>query len=145
MLWSLFREFIYREPTQSCKEKKNRDFWGTLTRWRLRKQGRSLRLKKQRRKLRKVERYKYLKERVLSNSQQAEKYKEWQEMRYSFLLALKLCLLRWLLGVITVFIPYNHLGPHWWFSGKESSCQCRWHSSIPGSERSPGEGNSNAL
>ena len=92
-----------------------------------------------------MERYRYLKERVLSNSQQAEKYKEWQEMRYSFLLALKLCQLRWLLGVITVFIPYNHLGPHWWLSGKESSCQGKWHSSIPGSERSPGEGNSNPL
>ena len=37
-------------------------------------------MKKQKRKLRKVERYKYLKERVLSNYQQAEKYKEQKKL-----------------------------------------------------------------
>ena len=33
----------------------------------------------------------------------------------------------------------------WWLSGKESTCQCRARSSVPGSGSSPGEGNSNPL
>ena len=32
-----------------------------------------------------------------------------------------------------------------WLSGKESACQSRRHDSIPGSGRSPGEGNGNPL
>ena len=33
----------------------------------------------------------------------------------------------------------------WWLSGKEFACQCRDVCSIPGSGRSPGEGNGNSL
>ena len=32
-----------------------------------------------------------------------------------------------------------------WLDGKESTCQCKRHNSIPGSEESPGKGNSNPL
>ena len=39
--------------------------------------------------------------------------------------------------------PYPRLP--WWLSGKESACQCRRQGSIPGLERSPGEGNGNLL
>ena len=48
--------------------------------------------------------------------------------------------------------PWKHLamskyyfGLHWPLSGKEPTCQCRRWSLIPGSERSPGEGNGNPL
>ena len=33
----------------------------------------------------------------------------------------------------------------WWLSGKESTCQCRSHGSIPGSGGAPGEGSGNPL
>ena len=33
----------------------------------------------------------------------------------------------------------------WWFSGKESACQCRRHEFSPGLGRCPGEGNGNPL
>ena len=39
----------------------------------------------------------------------------------------------------------NKIGIPWWLSGKESACQCRDAGSIPGSRRSPGEGNGNPL
>ena len=34
----------------------------------------------------------------------------------------------------------SYLGPHWWLSSRESTCQCRRHSSVSGLGRSPGEG-----
>ena len=34
-------------------------------------------------------------------------------------------------------------GLSWWLSGKESACNARDGGSIPGSGRSPGEGNGN--
>ena len=37
------------------------------------------------------------------------------------------------------------LGLPWWFSDKESACNAGDLGSIPGSERSPGEGNGNPL
>ena len=37
------------------------------------------------------------------------------------------------------------MGLPWWLSGKESACNAGDASSIPGSGRSPGEGNSNPL
>ena len=37
------------------------------------------------------------------------------------------------------------LGLHRWLSGKESACRCRNAGSIPGSGRSPEEGNGNPL
>ena len=40
---------------------------------------------------------------------------------------------------------YLKYGLPWWINGKESACQCRRHSMIPGLERSPGEGNGNPL
>ena len=40
---------------------------------------------------------------------------------------------------------YSKKGLPWWLSGKESACQCRRQGSIPGLERSPGEGNGNPL
>ena len=45
---------------------------------------------------------------------------------------------------LTQKVMFKTLGLPWWFSGKESTCQYRrLGSSIPGSGRSPGEGNSN--
>ena len=45
---------------------------------------------------------------------------------------------------LTQKVVFKTLGLPWWFSGKESTCQYRrLGSSIPGSGRSPGEGNSN--
>ena len=40
---------------------------------------------------------------------------------------------------------YSLSGLPWWLSGKESTCQCRRHRSVPRSGRSPGEGNGNPL
>ena len=37
------------------------------------------------------------------------------------------------------------IGLSWWLSDKESTCQCRRHGLIPGSRKSPEEGNSNPL
>ena len=37
------------------------------------------------------------------------------------------------------------MGLPWWLSGKESACNAGDASLIPGSGRSPGEGNSNPL
>ena len=37
------------------------------------------------------------------------------------------------------------LGLPWWLSNKESTCQCRKQGLIPGSGRSPGEGNGKSL
>ena len=45
-----------------------------------------------------------------------------------------------ILGCLT-----RHLGLPWWLSGKEPTCQCRWGELIPGSGRSPGNGNGNPL
>ena len=54
-------------------------------------------------------------------------------------------------------VHYQHYGVYylflyglpWWLSGKEPTCQCRRHRGdpglIPGSGRSPGEGNGNPL
>ena len=36
-------------------------------------------------------------------------------------------------------------GPPWWLSGKESTCNAGDDGSIPGLERSPGEGSGNPL
>jgi len=36
-------------------------------------------------------------------------------------------------------------GLHWWLSGKESTCQAGEVGLIPGSGRSPGEGNGNTF
>ena len=33
----------------------------------------------------------------------------------------------------------------WWISGKESTCQCRRHSLVPGLGRCPGGGNGNPV
>ena len=38
-----------------------------------------------------------------------------------------------------------YLGLPWWLSSKESACDARDLGSIPGSGRSPGEGNGNPL
>jgi len=40
---------------------------------------------------------------------------------------------------------YIYMGLPWWLSGKESACNAGDASLIPGSGRSPGEGNSNPL
>ena len=37
------------------------------------------------------------------------------------------------------------VGLPWWLSGKESTCNARDADSVPGSGRSPGEGNGNRL
>ena len=50
--------------------------------------------------------------------------------------------IRW---VIFCVFPRMTLGLPRWFSGEESACQCRRHRFIPGSGRSPGEGNGNPL
>ena len=39
----------------------------------------------------------------------------------------------------------NRKGLPWWFSSKESACNAQDVGSIPGSGRSPGEGNGNPL
>ena len=44
---------------------------------------------------------------------------------------------------LTYFTSYNHLWLPWWLSGK--ACNARSEGSIPGSGRSPGEGNGNPL
>ena len=44
---------------------------------------------------------------------------------------------------LTYFASYNHLWLPWWLSGK--ACNARSEGSIPGSGRSPGEGNGNPL
>ena len=46
-------------------------------------------------------------------------------------------------GVCTALLTLGALP--WWFSGKESACKAGGTSSIPGSGRSPGEGNGNPL
>ena len=43
------------------------------------------------------------------------------------------------------YSPQMHSGLPWWFSGKESTCQCRDSGLIPGLEISHGEGKSNPL
>ena len=40
---------------------------------------------------------------------------------------------------------HTHFGLLWWFSGKESACYTGDAGSVPGSGRSPGEGNGNPL
>ena len=40
---------------------------------------------------------------------------------------------------------YAYVGLSWWLRGKESTCQAGDMDSIPGSGRSPGEGNGNPL
>ena len=49
------------------------------------------------------------------------------------------------LGFLSVFIHLGYLLPLlgllWWLSGKETVCQAEDIGSIPGSTRSPGEGN----
>ena len=40
---------------------------------------------------------------------------------------------------------YSEVGFPWWLSGKEFTCQTGDAVLIPGSERSPGEGNGNPL
>ena len=44
-----------------------------------------------------------------------------------------------------LFALMRSLGLPWWFSDKESACSAGDLGSIPGSERSPGEGNGNPL
>jgi len=41
--------------------------------------------------------------------------------------------------------PKVHMGLFWWFSGKESACNAGDVGLIPGSGRSPREGNGNPL
>lgn len=86
-----FHESIYREPTHSCKEKRieiseehwlDGDWGNRRGVWRL---------KKQKRKLRKVERYKYLKGKSFPILEQAEKYKEMTGNEIVFNSLAKLC------------------------------------------------------
>ena len=46
---------------------------------------------------------------------------------------------------IRIHIHMHVYGLPWWLSGKESTCQAGDAGSIPGSGRSPGEGNGNPL
>ena len=45
----------------------------------------------------------------------------------------------------TIQLPSFHIGLPWCLSGKESACNAGDLGSIPGSQRSPGEGNGNPL
>lgn len=74
-MMTVSQESIYRKFTQSCEENRK-----TLNRWRLRKEGRRLRLKRQRenrKKFKKPRRYKCFKRSVLPNNQQTGKDEEW--------------------------------------------------------------------
>ena len=48
-------------------------------------------------------------------------------------------------SVTVLAAPKSHEGLPWWLSGKESACNAGDSGSIPGSGRSPGEGNGHPL
>ena len=56
-----------------------------------------------------------------------------------------LCQLMWYWKDIILQVVLKKWGFPKWLSGKEFTCQCRDKSSLPGSGRSPGEGNNNPL
>ena len=47
--------------------------------------------------------------------------------------------------IINILVLLLLLGLPWWLNSKESACQCRSVGLIPGSGRSPREGNGNTL
>ena len=57
------------------------------------------------------------------------------------------CALQLLLFLLTLLFPWTQekYSFPWWLSSKESACNAGGVGSIPGSERSPGEGNGNLL
>ena len=55
-----------------------------------------------------------------------------------------MCVCVYIYIYLFIYLLIDLFGLPWWFSGKESACQCRKHR-IPGSGRSSGEGNGHPL